>query len=226
MVLLLGLGFVRFFVRRFAPSASDSRLDTIYFIIFLVEIAVSWVDHRADEYSKSALEKALYESQQKVVEVEERESLRRWAMVTSQGEEAKDVMGVQSYGSRGPIAERHRKVFIRKEDGTTTISGPLLCNNTAYINEVKALIRDFPKAPYAYVTLTGCLKYQGDQSWRAEGERARRLLEKLMKVQPHVMEMDSFYGFLVVVIFEEKLEHTGFFQVGKGGVYVPAGGTP
>ena len=87
MVLLLGLGFIRFFIRRFVPSASDSRLDTVYFIIFLVGIAVSWVDHRIDEFSRTSLEKALDESRQKVKEVEERESLRRWEMVTSKGEE-------------------------------------------------------------------------------------------------------------------------------------------
>jgi hypothetical protein len=219
----LWLDFGRRQIRRVWASVENRTLDLMVLTLVAISVVLPIWPSLVSEYDNRQLQAALHEAKQQILESNERESLRRWAMVTSKGEEAKDVLGVQSYGSKGPMAERHRKVFIRKEDGRMHFAGPLLCNDTAYVNEVLALIRDFPKAPYAYVALTWCLKHHGDQAWRGEGERTRDLLEKLMKIQPHVMEIDSFYGFLIRFIFEEKIEDTGYFTVGEGGVYIPAG---
>jgi hypothetical protein len=189
------LDFGRRQIRRVWASVENRTLDLVVLTLVAISTVLPIWPSLVSEYDNRQLQSSLHEAKQQLLESNERESLRRWAMVTSKGEEAKDVLGVQSYGSQGLMPERHRKVFIREEDGWMSFAGPLLCNDTAYINEVKSLIRDFPKAPYAYVALTWCLKYQGDQSWKGEGERTRNLLEKLMKIQPHVMEIDSFYGF-------------------------------
>ena len=222
VILLLGLGFIRVIIRRFFPGASDFRVDCVYFVLFVIAVTVSWIDYRVDEDSKALLQKAFHESQQKVMEADERESLRRWAMVTRKGEEVKDVMGVQSYGSKGPMAQRHKKVFIQLKAGEVMYGGRL-CNNTAYFHEVRSLAQDYPILGYASAVLADCLKYRGDQSWREEGERARKRLEKLIKIQPHVLDIDSFYGFLIQRVLEEKIEDTGYFHVGEQNIYIPVG---
>jgi hypothetical protein len=174
------------------------------------------------EYENRRLRESLLKTNQQLEEAKERESFRRWAMVTNKGEEVRDVMGVHSYGSKGPMAEWHKKVFIQTGPGETTYAGPF-CNDPSYVAEAKALVRDYPKLPYAYVILTWCLKNLGDPSWREQGERARKVAEKLMSIEPHVLDIDGSYAILIREVFGEKLEDTGYFRSGEQGSYVPRG---
>ena len=106
VILLLGLGIVRVIIRRVFPWANDSRLDCIYFFIFLIWVAVSWIGYQTDENSKASLEKALQESQYKVMEAEER-------VLTKMGNGYKwRGAGQRYYGS--PI------IRVERTDGRTT----------------------------------------------------------------------------------------------------------
>ena len=134
--------------------------------------------------------------------------------------------GQRYYGS--PIIRVERtdgrttQESLYTKDNGVSFAGPR-CDNPEYIAEARALIRDYPIAPYAYVALTWCLKNHGNPSWREQGERAKKALEKLMKVQPHVLEIDAAYGWLVMGILEENVMDTGYIQQGEHNSYIPVG---
>jgi hypothetical protein len=206
-------------IRRVWASVENRTLDRAIFTLIAIATVLPAVGNIASEFTNRQLKASLHEARQQLAESNERESLRKWAMVTSRGEEAKDVMGVQSYGSRSVMAERHKRVFIPK-DGTRGFTWPR-CQDTAYIAEARSLIKAYPKSPFAYVALAWCLKQHNDKSWRNEAEQAKKVLERLMKIHPHVVEIDVFYAVLIQKVFEEDLESTGYFQGDKDGIYVP-----
>jgi hypothetical protein len=163
-------------------------------------------------------------AEERLRDAEERESLRVVAMMTPHGRVVVNPMGMQTYPG-GIIEERHKKVFIIEEDGSTMrYAGPADCARKEYMDDIKTLIKEHPKIPYAYVALTWCLKQAGDPAWLEEGERVKKMLEKLMAIQPHVLQIDGFYGFLIRYIFKGNIEDTGYFRVGENGIYSPIGG--
>jgi hypothetical protein len=175
---------------------------------------------KESENKLNSITLAIQESEHKIKELDERELLRQWAMVTPMGDIATDILGtiVKPGGKR---AERHQVIFRR--EGAGIGHGQYKCSEQQYINELNGLITDYPKLPYAYIALAMCLKHRGDPSWRDVAEKARSVGEKLMVIQPHVMSLDAFYGALIRDILELDVEQTGFFNVSDQGYYIPIG---
>jgi hypothetical protein len=193
--------------------------DTISFYLIPVLTVIGLIAISVTYHARKLAEEALHETRTKVMTLEERESLRKWVMITPTGRIAKDSIGVQSDGG-GTMEERHKKIFT--EEGLKfSFGGPIKCADDEYIKGIRELIRYYPKLPYAYVALTWCLKERGDSSWEEAGEKARNLLEKLIVINPRVTHIDGYYGMLMHALFGRDLEGTGYFKLSEEGIYVP-----
>jgi hypothetical protein len=223
IITLLGVSLVRILVRRALPRLNDHILDIYLVVVFFTGFYIAWIDHNLTEESLRKLETSLREAEQKIKDVDERESLRQWAMVVLTGEIATDRMGLH-LRSAGTLTKRYQEIFIRDESkGIIKSEGCRKEPYTEYIDKLKSLIKDYPKVPYAYGLLALCLKEHNDPSWKTEAERAIQVLEKLIVIQPHVSSIDGMYGFISRDLLGLDVGKTGFFDVYENEVYVPIG---
>src|SRR5882724_9402077 len=165
--------------------------DTISFYLIPIVSIIALFALLLTYHARKLADETLHDSQTKIMTLEERESLRKWVMIT-------------------PIG----RPFIQ-------LWWSYKCVDDEYIKGIRELIRYYPKVPYAYVALTWCLKERGDSSWQEVGEKARNLLEKLIVINPRVMYIDVCYGMLINALFGKDLEGTGYFKLSEEGIYVP-----
>ena len=223
LMFLIGLGVVRLLIHHVCPKAAEWKLDILLSAVFVIGFLVSWINSSHDEYERDNLRKSLQEAQEKVTMLNERESLRPWAMVVPTGERATDVLGNDLLPG-GTISERHQNVFVRTKTGIGP--GSSKCRDQQHTEVLRGLIKDYLKLPYAYMALALCLKHRGDPQWREEAERARSVAEKLLVIQPHAASIDGWYGLLMRDVLEIEPEQTGFFKVytkNNEKIYVPIG---
>ena len=163
----------------------------------------------------------LAKAQSEVAKVNQRESLRRWAMLLPTGDEAHDVMA-RERSSGGKRSKDFSKVFQPTKGGGSAFGGAR-CDNKEYIEDIRGLMNQYEKSPYPRVALAYCLKRLGDERWKKEAAQAKVDLEFYMSIEPHVIAIESMYGGLMQHILEDKvkLEDTGFFVLGEENVYRP-----
>jgi hypothetical protein len=154
----------------------------------------------------------LITAQKELTDVNRRESLRRWAMLLPSGEEANDAMGLDTK-SGGQRTKDFSKVFQPTKGGGLSFAGPKRCESKTYLDDIRYLMTHYDKSPYPRVALAFCLKHLGDSNWKKEAARAKADLEFYMSIEPHVLTIDAFYGFVMKDILDNKtkLEDTGFF---------------
>jgi hypothetical protein len=192
--------------------------DTISFYLIPVVAIIGLIALTLTYHGRKLAEEALHDTRTKVMTLEERELWRSWAMIVPTGEVASDVGGFK-LAPGGPMANRYRKIFIR--EGNTIRLDMNQCQNKEYRDEIKSLIRDFPRIPYTYVALSWCLKIINDPAWKEEAEQAKEVLEKLLDIKPHVVTIDSYYLWLVRDILEIPINGNRYWNRGEKGEYIP-----
>ena len=189
----LGVGFIRRRVGRALGWETEGWSDAIKSVLIPVAAWLTIVAYLHTQNAKEIAEKSLQDAKQTINQLESRELLRPWAMIVPTGERANDIFGINldSQGI-GIETKRHQKIFIRQDSRIKVETTK--CPEQGYRNELKYLTDDYPKMPYASVILALCLKKINDPDWKAEGERARQVLEKLLVIQPHVLSIDAHYA--------------------------------
>jgi hypothetical protein len=131
--------------------------------------------------------------EQHILEIEERQILRTWINILPNGDE---LLNPISGGKREDGGIR-RTVGPQWSEGAPfkSVKGPKWeweCDGKTIL-QLSALIQELPYVPYAYVARADCFKKLGASFWRSDAERAKKLLEKMVTIQPHPREIEDFY---------------------------------
>jgi hypothetical protein len=192
--------------------------DTISFYLIPIVAIIGLFALVLTYHARKLAEEALHETRTKVMTLEERELWRPWAMIVPTGEIASDTGGFK-LKSGGTRTKRFQKIFIR--EGNKIHHDLNQCQEQEYRDELKSLIRDFPRIPYTYEVLAWCLKIINDPSWKEVAEQAKEVLEKFLDIKPHAMAIDGYYLWLVRYILEIPVEENKFWDRGELGEYIP-----
>jgi hypothetical protein len=158
-------------------------------------------------------------AEQRLREADERESLRQVAMWLPNGALASDVQGSMRIGPpKNQATELRKKIFVLK--GHEITMGGERCHTPEYMDALRDLIKLNPHDPYLLVLSVHCLKALDDSYWRDEGIKTLRYLNKLVKIQPHVNFLDSFYDVLANEFGDERSKRRGRFRVNEDGSYI------
>jgi hypothetical protein len=175
---------------RSAHSANERASESVTKVEALV------VQVQAAETKVEGLVTRAHTIEQQVLETEERQILRIWVnMLPDESELMNPVTGAKP--KRGQI-----RAWVGAIDTSTLPFQIKLGSNLEWmwtcdddnLRKLTQLIERWPYVPYATVARADCLKKQGDPSWKADAERAKVLLEKMIALQPHPKEIDDFYA--------------------------------
>jgi len=97
--------------------------DTISFYLIPIVSIIALFALLLTYHARKLADETLHDSQTKIMTLEERESLRKWVMITPIGRIAKDSMGVQSDGG-GRMEERYKEIFTQ-EGLSFSFGGPI-----------------------------------------------------------------------------------------------------
>jgi hypothetical protein len=141
-------------------------------------------------------------AEQRILRVDERLTLRVFVNILPDMHELQNpVLGANP----GPKGRRYTigpettpdQPFQQKSGG---LGGWVWTCDDNTLRKLTLLIKGFPVLPYARVARADCLKKEGDSSWKADAERAKILLEKMITLDPHPKELDEFYRFCLSLL--------------------------